>query len=99
MKFSIITNRLILFLSAVFLCSAMSWGQIWQIGYPNAADVIATLNNDTLTISGTGEMKNLDFGDNDGGGPPWYSYRSSIKTVDIRQGVTSTGSMLFPLPP
>ena len=42
-----------------------------------------------LTISGTGDM--TDFGSNG----PWYSYRNSIKTVTIGNGVTSIGSYAF----
>ncbi|PWM00115.1 MAG: hypothetical protein DBY04_01130 [Clostridiales bacterium] len=43
-----------------------------------------------LTISGTGEMENFSFSL-----APWYSYRSSIKTIEIAKGVTSIGSGAF----
>ena len=49
-----------------------------------------TLENGTLTISGTGEMTNYDWN-----GTPWYSYRESITSVFIADGVTSIGSFAF----
>lgn len=44
----------------------------------------------TLTISGTGAMK-----DDTSDGAPWYSDRYSIKTVVIQEGVTSIASGAF----
>lgn len=44
----------------------------------------------TLTISGQGKMADYNSFD-----VPWYSSRSSIKTVNIRDGVTSIGSSAF----
>jgi hypothetical protein len=44
----------------------------------------------TLTISGEGEIPNFDYLN-----IPWYSYHSSIKTVDIKEGVTSIGEGAF----
>ena len=49
-----------------------------------------TLNGGTLTISGTGAMKNYSSST-----APWYSSRSSIKTVIIEDGVTSIGNYAF----
>ena len=66
---------------------------VWEIGYPNAADVIAVLVNGTLTISGTGAMKDWGPGSNT---PPWYSgVRNNITNVVIRNGVTNVGSYAF----
>ncbi|GHV72194.1 hypothetical protein FACS1894201_00100 [Bacteroidia bacterium] len=68
----------------------------WEIGTPNAADVIATLNltDSTLTISGTGAMQ--DYDGNDNNYAPWYSsYQSKIKTVVIENGVTTIGNWAF----
>ncbi|MCR4619996.1 MAG: hypothetical protein K5633_04835 [Paludibacteraceae bacterium] len=45
----------------------------------------------TLTIIGTGAMKDFNTLDS----TPWYSYRSSIKKVEIDNGVTSIGSRAF----
>lgn len=44
----------------------------------------------TLTISGIGDMANYSYN-----GAPWYSNRSSIKTVSIQDGVTSIGDYAF----
>ena len=44
----------------------------------------------TLTIQGSGAMS--DYSSN---GAPWYSYYSNIKTVVIKDGVTSIGSSAF----
>jgi len=44
----------------------------------------------TLTISGTGDMKNYSSA-----GAPWYSSRSSIKSVIVETGVTSIGNYAF----
>jgi len=45
----------------------------------------------TLTISGTGAMKSYSSSSS----APWYSYRNSIKSVSIADGVTSIGSGVF----
>ena len=44
----------------------------------------------TLTISGTGAMKNYEFAET-----PWYKHRSSIKKAIIENGVTSIGNYAF----
>ncbi|MCL2511317.1 MAG: leucine-rich repeat protein [Bacteroidales bacterium] len=62
----------------------------WIIGYPNGCDVIATLENNTLTISGTGAMKN--FAENS---PPWRYLLSPNTTVNIEEGVTTIGNNAF----
>lgn len=51
-----------------------------------------SLNTDTglLTISGSGAMKNYSMSSY-----PWYSYRTSIKNVEIKSGVTSVGDYAF----
>ena len=56
------------------------------------ANLTWNLSGETLTISGTGKMTDYS---SSGGGPPWYSYRSSIKTVIIQDGVTSIGITAF----
>ncbi len=45
----------------------------------------------TLTIQGSGVMRDYDFGKD----TPWYSYSTSIKTVIIEEGVTSIGNYAF----
>ena len=51
--------------------------------------------NGTLTISGNGEMPDYDSL-NFASSAPWYSYRNSINSVIIEDGVTSIGSCAFP---
>ncbi|MDR2813877.1 MAG: leucine-rich repeat domain-containing protein [Prevotellaceae bacterium] len=52
----------------------------------------ATSNDCTLTISGAGRMGDYDYIN---GSAPWDSYQSSIKTLTIRQGITSIGDYAF----
>jgi hypothetical protein len=49
-----------------------------------------SLENGTLTISGTGAMANYEYNT-----LPWYSYRLSITTIVIEDGVTSIGKSAF----
>ena len=49
-----------------------------------------TLVDGVLTISGTGAMEDYDVGD-----APWYSYRGSVKSVVICDGVTEIGNYAF----
>ena len=48
-------------------------------------------NTGVLIISGTGKMENW----NSESAVPWYSYRSSIRTVQISKAVTSIGAYAF----
>ena len=61
----------------------------------NGDSVTWKLTSDgTLTISGTGKMK--DYGDNYGMSvAPWYVGSSQVKTVIIEDGVTSIGDRAF----
>lgn len=45
-----------------------------------------------LTVSGTGRMKNYDYGSSKS---PWYENRSSITSVIIENGVSSIGNNAF----
>ena len=49
------------------------------------------INTGVLTISGTGKMENW----NSESAVPWYSCRSSIRTVQISKAVTSIGAYAF----
>ena len=54
-------------------------------------NTVWSYDSGTLTISGEGSMFNYD-----GSRPPWYdSYRTSIKTLVIADGVTSIGKYAF----
>jgi len=81
----------ILLIAFVSQFAVFSYGQTWQIGYPNAADITATHNNGTFIISGKGEMMNWD----DDRSRPWHSIRDEILTVVINSGITKIGICAF----
>jgi uncharacterized repeat protein (TIGR02543 family) len=62
----------------------------WHIGTPNAADVIASYNNGTLTISGTGAMQDFNHDES-----PWFDIKDNITSVVINNGVTTIGNGAF----
>ena len=82
------------------LCLTMLTSAIAGVSF--AADIVAsgecgdqgnnvtwTLDSaGTLTISGTGAMRDYSYKDS-----PWYTSRNSVKTVDIKAGVTSIGGV------
>ncbi len=72
---------LLCFPIAVNAATSGTWGD----------NVTWSLDNGTLTISGTGDMYNSDMFDS----TPWYGSLSSIKKVVIEQGVTSVGDYAF----
>ena len=92
------TKKLLFILCALFISTQTAQAQTWNIGYPNAEDVTATLNttDSTLTISGTGNMQNFRQGTTGLNTPvPWFSLRGNIKTVIIEQGITNIGNQAF----
>ena len=48
------------------------------------------LNEETLFISGSGEMENYSYSS-----APWYSQRDSIKNVEISTGITTIEEWAF----
>jgi len=54
-------------------------------------NLLFSIDEDTLTISGTGEM--YDYSDTYIA--PWYDDRLSIKSIEIEDGVTTIGSYAF----
>jgi len=80
----------VLFICGLILATMNINAQTWEIGYPNTSDVTATLDNNTITISGVGTMRN--FSPNE---TPWFDYLSSITTIIINNGVTSIGNYAF----
>ncbi len=54
-------------------------------------DITWSLESGTLTLSGSGEMKNYSGYSS----VPWYSNRSSIKTVVVEEGITSISDYSF----
>ena len=80
-------------LLTLFLALAASVGTLFAQSGTCGDNLTWTLDTESgiLTISGTGAMTNYTYSSN----APWYSYRTSIKTVIIEDGVTSIGSYAF----
>ena len=69
--------------------------QTWQCGYPNPADITATLDEaGTLTISGTGAMSSYSSGGTITTAP-WGASSASITGIIIKEGVTTVGPYAF----
>ena len=51
-------------------------------------------NGGTLTVTGTGDMKDYTYWDSSSP-PPWTSYRSQLKKVVVVEGATSIGDNAF----
>jgi len=89
-------KKLTFILFCGLLCTVNLNAQTWQIGYPNATDVTATLQDSTLTISGTGAM--LDWNHFASPHTPWFfddNIRTSIEAIIIENGVTTIGNFAF----
>ena len=88
-------KKFTLFLLCGLLCTANLNAQTWQIGYPNAENVTATLQDNTLTISGTGAMMDWNYNST-----PWNDVRTSIETLVIITPFSGVSGkvMNFPIP-
>ena len=80
----------------LLLCAALLPGTVWAAETVNSGtcgkNLTWTLDSaGTLVISGTGKMADYRLPSN----PPWFENRSSVKTVEIRSGVTSIGDWAF----
>lgn len=82
---------LILLLNIVLTCQISSLAATATGTY--GENLAWSLNTDTgeLTISGTGEMKNVASSSD----MPWASYNQVIKSVTVKNGVTSIGNHAF----
>ena len=85
-------KRFTLLLCSLFLCTALGWGQTWQL----TPTMTATLDGNellgtTLTISGTGDMP-------DYASPmaPWFDRSATIQYLTIEEGITRIGNLAFP---
>ena len=75
--------------NAVF---AENSGNIWDISENEDGSVIAELSDDgTLTISGSGEMKDWNFFEK----TDWHTDKNKVKEIIIKKGVTSIGNYAF----
>ena len=87
-------KRLLAIVFALFAVHAAIWAQSGYCGDPKVnggKDVTWELENNTLIISGTGDMASWDDLD----ARPWNSYANSIKYVRIEDGVTSISDASF----
>lgn len=84
---------MLLAVSALFVLSASAEEQIE--GGDCGQDVYWSLDLNTgeLVIYGEGAMK--DYGSGSAGSTPWYSYRNSIQSVTVWEGVTALGQRAF----
>ena len=90
-------QRLLSLALCLLLCAALLPGIVWAAEIVDSGicgeNLTWTLDSEgTLTISGTGEMEDYYYTDSRS---PWYGKSSSVKTVEIRSGVTSIGSYAF----
>ncbi len=98
-KIKLKKRLLSILLAAVMVLTMLPLGLVetaWAASSGTCGDKLTwSLSDDgTLTISGTGKMK--DYGDNYGMSvAPWYVGSSQVKTVIIEDGVTSIGDRAF----
>jgi len=75
----------------LFLALAASVGTLFAESGTCGANLTWDLTDGTLTISGTGAMRNWDNNST----APWYKYRENIMSVTIGNGVTCIGDCAF----
>jgi len=87
----IMRGRTLLLTAVLMIVAAQSLrAQTWNCGVgADSTKVTATLSGGTLTVSGTGAMRDLSSTN------PWWNVRSSITNVVIGDSVTSIGSVAF----
>ncbi|MDR2963446.1 MAG: leucine-rich repeat protein [Bacteroidales bacterium] len=91
-------TRKIFILFIFFLWSFAAVGQSWDIGSPNAADVVATTNGymgTTLHIKGMGETKGYNLGSGIFIDRPWQNYSSFFSDIIVEDGITKLGNAIF----
>ncbi|MCL2327493.1 MAG: leucine-rich repeat protein [Bacteroidetes bacterium] len=85
-------KKITILISTLILTVTTSVAQTWNIGASNDKDVTATLSNGTLTIKGTGDMRDFDYYN------PWsksYDHNTSITKIVIEGGVTNISKSAF----
>ena len=97
-----LTLSILLLAVPVFAGSLVASGgcgknSIWTSDDREVSNVTWSLWDDgTLFISGNGEMQSYVYVDSfTPSTPPWYEYASSIKTVEVEEGVTNIGGKAF----
>ena len=83
----------LLALSALFALSASAEDMIEEGECGDGVRWELNLNKGELTVLGEGAME--DYGSITGISPPWFSYRNSIRSVTVQEGVTALGASAF----
>ena len=89
-------KQIVMIMLATVMFAVGAGAQTWNIGVgADSAKVIATLSGGTLTISGTGAMR--DWGTIGGEPSPWthFSVINILTDVVIEEGVTTIGNDAF----
>lgn len=79
-------KKLLLTVAALFTVYLCTWAQSGTCG----ENLTWSIQDGTLTISGTGEMDSYSESN-----VPWYNYRDGINNIVINNGVTSIGDNAF----
>lgn len=85
--FTMMKKKLLLTVVALFTAYLCTWAQSGTCG----ENLTWSIQDGTLTISGTGEMESYSGEYN----VPWYNYRNGINNIVIMNGVTSVGDYAF----
>ena len=92
-------KKVLLSVTALLLCIFLLTGTAEASGYTITGSCGENLtfffSDGTLTISGTGDMRNFSSSLTDTGSQPWGGWRNDIKTVVLEPGVTSIGDGAF----
>ena len=75
------------FATIFFICSAISWGQTWNLSPTMKATLDAA---GVLTVSTTASAEAIPDGV-----PPWRDYAADVKKVVIKDGIINIGSGAF----
>ena len=93
MKKSMKTKKLLL-MAVMALIAMTARAQTWNCGYPNEADMTATLSDGILTFDGKGNMRDYSYNSY----PPWTDgliFTTKVTEVNFTGIVTSIGNNAF----
>ena len=90
-------KKLAAMLLAVIMAVSLLPGTAWAATSGSCGDNVTwSYSNGTLTIQGTGPMKDYKTdNDNNYALTPWVSYCGNVHTIIIGEGVTSIGARAF----
>lgn len=84
----------LLFVIVMTCLPIVGFGQTWNAGYPNEADVTVTLSDGTLTVRGTGATRDYGYINGKFDYSPWDS-SEEIESIVIEEGITTIGEDFF----